>query len=275
MTLIFAFRDESGRWHGDPDARPEKPAAPGIGTRTGTRTGFGTSADPRTDSSGTGTLTYTPHPASPASANPFAGQRLEVRFADVGVPPSTTAYTLDDGRVLHATQGVRALLGDPDEIPGPHPGPDRVPTPAGPRVTLGLEEDSRRYEIALATTVDDRLALEITASDADGEILTRLEGVVAREDLTRLGRLLTRTPALAKDLLKPARPARSAKPASDRVEDERRHHPNAYKPWTDADDARLTELAKGGATTAELCAAFGRNSGAIRSRLMKLGLFPE
>ncbi len=50
----------------------------------------------------------------------------------------------------------------------------------------------------------------------------------------------------------------------------RSDHANAYAPWTKADDDLLKKLYYGGATARELAARFGRNDGAIRSRLKKL-----
>jgi transposase-like protein len=54
-----------------------------------------------------------------------------------------------------------------------------------------------------------------------------------------------------------------------RLEDLRKIHPNAYRKWTQAEDDRLAHRAAEGATIAELAAEFGRNKGAIRSRLAR------
>lgn len=64
---------------------------------------------------------------------------------------------------------------------------------------------------------------------------------------------------------------RESPPASgfDRV---RARHPNAYFPWDKTQDERLRELFMGGLPVAGLAHTFNRTRGAIRSRLVKLGL---
>lgn len=49
-------------------------------------------------------------------------------------------------------------------------------------------------------------------------------------------------------------------------------HANAYKPWTDEDDIKLTELFCQGKKPKELSEIFQRNIGAINSRIEKLEL---
>ncbi|MFY9463334.1 MAG: PIF1 family DEAD/DEAH box helicase [Candidatus Sungiibacteriota bacterium] len=52
----------------------------------------------------------------------------------------------------------------------------------------------------------------------------------------------------------------------------RAKYPNAYRPWSDADDATLRDAFEHKPTTAQLAKHFGRQPGAIRGRLVKLGL---
>jgi len=59
------------------------------------------------------------------------------------------------------------------------------------------------------------------------------------------------------------------------VERMRAKYPNAYKSWTKEDDANLRKLYAEGVTRAKLSKMFGRNGGAIRSRLVHLGLISE
>ncbi|MBQ9654697.1 MAG: hypothetical protein IJV38_01595 [Prevotella sp.] len=54
------------------------------------------------------------------------------------------------------------------------------------------------------------------------------------------------------------------------MEEKRAKHPNAYRPWTKEDDDRLLQLSASGKSISELCERFGRNEGAITSRLNKL-----
>lgn len=52
----------------------------------------------------------------------------------------------------------------------------------------------------------------------------------------------------------------------------RERHPNAYMPWDHAQDEQLRELFGKGSTVTGLAQTFNRTRGAIRSRLVKLGL---
>lgn len=52
----------------------------------------------------------------------------------------------------------------------------------------------------------------------------------------------------------------------------RQEYPNAYLPWTEAEDLELTRRWCEGATEEELSAHFQRKPGAIRSRIEKLDL---
>jgi len=57
-----------------------------------------------------------------------------------------------------------------------------------------------------------------------------------------------------------------------KLEKQKSLYHNAYKPWTHDDDERLEILYCEGKTTKELSALFGRNRGAITSRIKKLEL---
>jgi hypothetical protein len=57
-----------------------------------------------------------------------------------------------------------------------------------------------------------------------------------------------------------------------RLEKMREKHPNAYRPWSKEDDARLTELFRNSAKVSTLTKEFGRQRGSINSRLIRLGL---
>ena len=71
-------------------------------------------------------------------------------------------------------------------------------------------------------------------------------------------------------------PADSAKPNnSDGVSymnQQKQLHHNAYAKWTNEDDEQLCKLVGESVSIQELCRIFGRNEGAIRSRISKLGL---
>ncbi|MGL4178577.1 MAG: hypothetical protein ACRCSN_21165 [Dermatophilaceae bacterium] len=54
------------------------------------------------------------------------------------------------------------------------------------------------------------------------------------------------------------------------VESVRAEYPNAYRAWSDEDDARLLKLAGDGWSTEQLVAEFGRQPSGVQSRLRKL-----
>ncbi len=56
------------------------------------------------------------------------------------------------------------------------------------------------------------------------------------------------------------------------VELVRTKHGEAYKPWTPEQDEKLTQLFNNNTSDSDIIKHFGRNAGAIRSRLRKLGL---
>jgi hypothetical protein len=70
-------------------------------------------------------------------------------------------------------------------------------------------------------------------------------------------------------------PAKSSKPAKDKsynVDEIRKKHENAYKPWAEKLDEELTVMYCGGKSIKEMAKHFGRNQGAIMSRIKKLEL---
>ncbi|MGW6569278.1 hypothetical protein [Streptomyces sp. NPDC054975] len=76
-------------------------------------------------------------------------------------------------------------------------------------------------------------------------------------------------PFPADQITPPAQPLPAAEPAYS-VEEIRRTHPRAYQRWTPEEDARLAERHTQGASLPELIEEFGRNEGAITSRLAVL-----
>ncbi|MEU8565164.1 hypothetical protein AB0C45_27260 [Streptomyces cyaneofuscatus] len=73
------------------------------------------------------------------------------------------------------------------------------------------------------------------------------------------------------DLVPDPRPAAEPEtPKAYTVETKRRLHPNAYKPWQPEDEQRLAERCAQGASLPELSQEFGRNEGAVASRLLKI-----
>src|SRR5205823_1890826 len=52
----------------------------------------------------------------------------------------------------------------------------------------------------------------------------------------------------------------------------REKHPNAFRPWSKEQDDELKDFFAGGQSIEKLAESFGRKTGAIRMRLVKLGL---
>ena len=59
---------------------------------------------------------------------------------------------------------------------------------------------------------------------------------------------------------------------SNHMQEQKTLYSNAYKPWSEDDDALLTKLYKEGTSIKELMSLFQRNRGGIAARLRKLGL---
>ncbi|MEU1424992.1 hypothetical protein [Kitasatospora sp. NPDC005751] len=75
-----------------------------------------------------------------------------------------------------------------------------------------------------------------------------------------------------KDLVPAPRPV-PTQPEAEKaytVEEKRRVHPNAYKRWTAEEEQDLLDRCAQGVSLGELAEEFGRNEGAIASRLLKL-----
>ncbi|MFI6494284.1 hypothetical protein [Streptomyces sp. NPDC050564] len=324
MTLIYAFRDEDGVWHGDVDAAVLD-LVPGEGTLT-----------IPAQAQGQGSV--------------FAGQALHVLYASCDLEPSQTSYRLDGGDSVLASWRVHELLapayrpGDASTARTPFPArPAMRPAPQAVRLELG--DTHRRYSLSADPTEDGRLELTVLICSTDGVIHGELTGEVDPRDLGDIGRIVTAaatlcptpeppgpppptTPAatqvkatragapwtpeaeqylidahragtslqhMALELgrsensirwklhglklaphpadLVPSRHTATAPepPKAYTVEDKRKAHPNAYMPWTDQDEQYLAARCAQGASLAQLAREFGRNEGAIASRLMKIG----
>lgn len=117
---------------------------------------------------------------------------------------------------------------------------------------------AHRYEVDVDETEDDRLSVTVVGSDADGQIVGELTGVLPATDLAAIARRLMRGTGPGLDLAMI-----------------RRKYPNAYQPWTAVADRQLMERFQNGQPLSELAESFGRGRGAIRSRLTKLGIDPD
>lgn len=76
------------------------------------------------------------------------------------------------------------------------------------------------------------------------------------------------TEAIRKD--RPVKKKPAAGSWIEKLEKMREQYPNAYRPWTEDDDKKLTQLFKDGKNLKELTEEFGRHPGSIQKRLEKL-----
>lgn len=72
----------------------------------------------------------------------------------------------------------------------------------------------------------------------------------------------------------PVLPLLPKKPAS-HMEQEKEKHKQAYSKWTDEEEKRLTDEFKAGMSFADMATLHDRGEGAIKSRLIQLGLITE
>lgn len=305
MTLIYAFQDISGRWHGDPDTvllnAGEEPAR--------------------------GTLTYHPVPGTPEAHSPFAGQQLTVLYGVTDLDPGPVTYQLDTGGHFRATWHVHTLLALPmgtTPLPAsPQAPPSTAPTPR-PCLESAFTEADRRYVLTGTRCDHGQLTLEVAISTRQGAIRGDLCGAITDDDLAPLARLLD---AAARTLASPATipPPRHAttwatedsarlasrfrqerdfgvlsaefgctrgsiyqelqrqglirtpgdttpatRPLSEAMQQRRMAHRNSHTRWSDEEEQQLARRCAEGVLTPELSTEFGRSEQAIESRLLKI-----
>ncbi len=141
----------------------------------------------------------------------------------------------------------------PEEAPPPHITLDR-------HLTIG----DTQYLITASGSGGRRIDLAVVACDREGRVVGELSGGISPADLPAVTDVLTSTlaglVALHPEHRVPARPPG--------------RRPNHGARWTAADDARLIERHREGATDKDLMAEFGRSRGGIRARLEHLGVLP-
>ncbi|MGW9557550.1 hypothetical protein ACWGSK_23915 [Nocardiopsis sp. NPDC055551] len=125
--------------------------------------------------------------------------------------------------------------------------------------TITVEQGAERLRFTTTPTPDGRVSIEAVGFTDDGEITTNLSGVLPAEIMATLGWLMLQSSA-------------TGQAPAGFVREQRRHHPNAYRPWSTEDDELLARHAAQGTTLATLAEEFGRNTGAIRARLTRLGI---
>lgn len=228
--LIYAFRDNNGRWHGDADVPLLNPAEePGLGQ-----------------------LTYHPVPGTPETSSPFAGQTLTVLYGVVDLETGPVTYQLDTGGRFPASWHVHTLLAAPrgaalahQDLPG-----TREQTPC---LETAFTDNNSRYVLTGIRCDNGQLAVEVTVSGDQGEVRAELCGAVSDNDLQPLARLLD---AASRALT--AHAASSAVPS-----------PRTGAPWTPEDSARLAARFRQERDFGVLSVEFGRNRGAVFDELKR------
>ena len=119
--------------------------------------------------------------------------------------------------------------------------------------------DSEPYDKFIARIKKNPLAVAVKLNDlADNMDIRRLP-YISEKDVKRLKKYLKAYKQLMGEPLYSVYACQQ-------------EYPNAYMPWTEADDLELRRLLCNGATMEELSVNFQRKPGAIVSRLKKLGL---
>ncbi|MGB0884712.1 MAG: DUF3276 family protein [Flavobacteriales bacterium] len=125
-----------------------------------------------------------------------------------------------------------------------------------------FQAGNRTYFLDVKATKDGENYLKITESKRKSESeFERHQIIIFDEGIEKLAEKITEVVEKMRTNEK-----------SYSVEEKRKTHRNAYQPWTNEDDNRLELLYCEGKSVTDLSNEFGRNSGAIRSRIKKLEL---
>ena len=125
-----------------------------------------------------------------------------------------------------------------------------------------FQAGNRTYFLDVKTTKDGDRYLKICESKRTGETeFERHQIIVFNEEIDKLAEKVTEVADKMRNEQK-----------SYSFSEKRKTHRNAYQPWTEEDDTRLELLFCEGNSVTKLSELFGRNSGAIRSRIKKLEL---
>ncbi|MFE4515215.1 hypothetical protein ACFRMQ_13630 [Kitasatospora sp. NPDC056783] len=133
-------------------------------------------------------------------------------------------------------------------------------------LTRHTPDGSRGHDLSYESHTPGRGHLTITGCDESGESVTDLHGDILLADHALITQLLLGLTAAA-TVPTPRAPEPEK---AHTVEEKRRPHPNAYKRRTPEEDTELTARRAQGAFLAELAEEFGRNEGAIASRILKI-----
>ncbi|HZT34406.1 MAG TPA: hypothetical protein VFA15_00690, partial [Nitrososphaera sp.] len=102
-----------------------------------------------------------------------------------------------------------------------------------------------------------------------------IKAIGGHEPLARSARAGILPNARRQEIDKDTKAAGDLSAHSSRLDKLREKHPNAYRPWDSDQDEKLKDLFESGKTPAQISKELGRQSGSIRSRLIKLGLIED
>ncbi|HCT76793.1 MAG TPA: hypothetical protein DGG94_22640 [Micromonosporaceae bacterium] len=137
------------------------------------------------------------------------------------------------------------------------------------QMTLEREvtDGGRTYQITASILADGRTEISVRSGSVDALELNELSGIIAKEDLPVIARILK--PELASIA------AWQGVPLDERaytMAERRRDHPNAGTSWTEEQEAQLLELYQAGVSIREIANRLGRRPGGVSARLDKLAL---
>lgn len=132
-----------------------------------------------------------------------------------------------------------------------------------PEVSVQVADGTRTYTLTMTGAYERRV--EIVGVDQHGQVVAELNGVMSG-DLSVLAQLFAAGHAALQPVRRP--------PVT--LDQRRAKHSNSHRPWTEADDERLRQLAaESGASINGLKVAFGRSREAIVKRLERLEIDPK
>ena len=129
-----------------------------------------------------------------------------------------------------------------------------------------LTKGKRTYFFDIKKTVKGKFYLKVVESKKTATGFERNNILVFEEDVTDFAETLSEVLTKLEELKEPKQTDSKAYS----VEKIRQTHKQAYQPWTKADDNKLELLYCEGQKVKDLAKTFGRNEGAISSRIKKL-----
>jgi hypothetical protein len=147
---------------------------------------------------------------------------------------------------------------------------------------MRMDEGGEHVDVTREVVVEDRtirvrasyrngggVAIDLLIEDGEGARCGHLTGTVAVSDLLAASQALTSLLGAVATVLGQTKTGTGVE-----FEEIRRRYPNAYKPWTTAEEAKLIERYRTQPNVAALAREFGRRPGGIAHRLEHLNLRP-